>query len=126
MKSPIEVMLVEDNREYREVIHLALQRDEGFQLTSEYGTAEIALRSFDAKSIPRIPDIILLDLHLPGMSGLEALPRFVDALPETKIMVLTQSDSKRDVLRAIALGAAGYLLKSSTVAQIKEGMRTVI
>lgn len=119
-------MLVEDNREYREVIHLALKRDEAFQLTSEYGTAEIALRSLGARSLPRLPDIVLLDLHLPGMSGLEALPQFAEALPAAKVIVLTQSDSKSDVLRAIALGADGYLLKSSTVTQIKEGMRTVI
>lgn len=131
MKSPIEVMLVEDNREYREVIQLALKRDESFQLTSEYGTAEIALRNLEtcslgANSLPRLPEIILLDLQLPGMSGLEALPQFAEALPKAKIIVLTQSDSKSDVLRAIALGAAGYLLKSSTVTQIKEGMRTVM
>ena len=126
MKRAIEVMLVEDNREYREVIQLTLQRDEGFQLTSEYGTAEIALRSLGAESLPRLPDIILLDLHLPGMGGLEALPQFAEACPEAKIIVLTQSDNKSDVLRAIALGADGYLLKSSTVTQIKEGMQTAM
>ncbi|MDB4541580.1 response regulator transcription factor [Akkermansiaceae bacterium] len=131
MRSQIKVMLVEDNREYREVIRLALQRDEGFQLTGEYGTAEIALRNLEtcslhAESLPPLSYIILLDLQLPGMSGLEALTQFVEALPEAKIIVLTQSDRKSDVLRAIALGADGYLLKSSTVTQIKEGMRTVI
>ena len=66
------------------------------------------------------------DLRLPGMSGLDALPHFASSAPQAKVIVLTQSDNEADVLRAIALGAAGYLLKSSTITQIKEGIRTVI
>ncbi|NNC88566.1 MAG: response regulator transcription factor [Akkermansiaceae bacterium] len=126
MSNPVTVMLVEDNREYREVIRLALRRDENIELASEFGTAEIALRSLQDRSQSGAPDIILLDLRLPGMTGLEALPEFAKVLPEARIIILTQSDSEADVLRAIALGAAGYLLKSSTVAEIKDGIRTVI
>lgn len=126
MNRPISLMLVEDNREYREVIRLAIKRDEGIELNSEFGTAEIALRSVQDASVGEHPDIVLLDLRLPGMGGLDALPYFKRILPDAKIIILTQSDKEADVLRAIALGAAGYLLKSSTVTQIKEGIQTVV
>lgn len=126
MKRPVTVMLIEDNPEFRKVIRLALMRDAEIDLTSEFGTAEIALRSLRDGSAPGDPDVILLDLRLPGMGGLDALPHFAGSAPQAKVIVLTQSDTEADVLRAIALGAAGYLLKSSTITQIKEGIRTVI
>jgi two-component system nitrate/nitrite response regulator NarL len=126
MNDPVKVMLVEDNPEFRKVIRLALSRDAAIELSSEFGTAEIALRSLRDGSVPASPDVILLDLRLPGMGGLDALPHFTNSAPQTKVIVLTQSDCEADVLRAITLGAAGYLLKSSTIIQIKEGIRTVI
>ena len=126
MNTDIQVMLVEDNTEYREVIHLALKRDEQINLTSEFGTAEIALRHLADKSQERKPDIILLDLRLPKMSGLDALPQLMEASPVSKVILLTQSDQESDVLRAISLGASGYLLKSSTISQIKDAIRDVM
>jgi DNA-binding NarL/FixJ family response regulator len=126
MNDPVKVMIVEDNPEFRKVIRLALVRDAAIELSSEFGTAEIALRSLSDGSAPGRPDVILLDLRLPGMGGLDALPHFTSSAPQAKVIVLTQSDCETDVLRAIALGAAGYLLKSSTITQIKEGIRTVI
>jgi len=126
MKNRIRVMVVEDNPRYREVITLALKEEAEFELVGQFGTSEIALRSLHGKSPRELPDLILLDLRLPGMDGLEALPRFLAAAPQVKIIVLTQSDNGADVLRAISNGAAGYLLKSSTVNQISEGIRTVM
>lgn len=125
MKTPITVMLIEDNREYREVIRLALNRDQHIELACEFGTAEIALRSLRDRAIQRPPDVILLDLRLPGMSGIDALPHFAQSFSSAKIIILSQSDQEADVLRSISLGASGYLLKSSTITQIKEGIRTV-
>ena len=126
MKSKIRVLLVEDNPRYREVIALALKQEPGIQLASEFGTAEIALRSLRSDASTELPDLILLDLRLPGMDGLEALPQFLTAAPQAKVMILTQSDNEADVLRALSLGASGYLLKSSTVGTITEGIRTVV
>lgn len=125
MKTPITVMLVEDNREYREVIRLALDRDQHTELACEFGTAEVALRSLRDRAIQRPPDVILLDLRLPGMSGIDALPHFTQSFPSAKIIILSQSDEEADVLRSISLGASGYLLKSSTILQIKDGIRHV-
>lgn len=126
MKKNIRVMMVEDHPEYREVIEIALQKTSNIELTCEFGTAERALRSLQDMSTRKVPDIILLDLNLPGMSGLDAIPYFSSAIPDAKIIILSQSNQEADVLKAITLGATGYLLKSSTVKTITDGISTVM
>jgi len=125
MNDKIGVMLVEDHPEYREAIELALEKDPALELTGQFGTAERALRSLKNAKGPSVPDVILLDLNLPGMSGLEALPLFSAARASARIIILTQSDREADVLKAITLGAAGYLLKSATLKQITHGIQSV-
>ncbi len=125
MKRRLRLLLVEDNPRYREAIVLALQGEPDFHCCGQFGTAEIALRSLQGQAAVELPDLIVLDLRLPGMDGLDALPRFLSAAPNSKIIVLTQSDDEADVLRAISLGASGYLLKSSTAHQIIESVRSV-
>ncbi len=119
-------MLVEDHPEYREIVELALGREPDMEMTSQYGTAERALRSLLDRNAPNHPDIILLDLNLPGINGLEAIPDFIATLSSAKIIILTQSDRETDILQAIMLGASGYFLKSTTVRQLTEGIRTVM
>jgi two-component system nitrate/nitrite response regulator NarL len=126
MKNKIRVMLVEDHPGYREVITRALKSEEQIELISQFGTAEIALRSLQDMSTRNVPDLILLDLNLPGLSGLEALPYFKQSIPDIEIIILTQSDKEADILNAISLGAKGYLLKSSTANQIRDGIKTVM
>jgi len=125
MKEPIKLMLVEDSPAYREVISLAVQRDAQLDLDNAFGTAEEALRALQESPVRQRPHIILLDLHLPSMNGLEALSWMKQYAPEVKVIILTQSNSEADVLQAIGLGAEGYLLKSATMSQIKEGIRSV-
>lgn len=126
MNRNIKILLVEDNPEYREVIKFALKRYDNMELSAEFGTAEIALRSFQDMSQRINPDIILLDLRLPGMDGLEALTHFRKTATDAKVIILTQSDSEDDVLRAISLGASGYLLKTSSMEEIADGIQTVM
>lgn len=126
MKSPIRILLVEDHPTYRKVIEMALKNDPDMEMTGMFGAAEIALRSVQDLRRCNLPDVVLLDLNLPGMNGLEALPWFNKYTPKTNVIVLTQSDSEADVLRAIQNGAAGYLRKSSTINQIKDSIRTVV
>lgn len=76
--------------------------------------------------IVRQPVIVLLDLNLPGLSGIDALPWFKKYAPETRVIILTQSNREADVLAAISSGAAGYLLKSSTRDQIIDAIRLVV
>lgn len=121
----IRIMLVEDNKEYREGISLILQHTEGIELTSEFGTTEVALRSLQTQGAV-YPDLVLLDLRLPGMDGLESLPYFRSYAPDTKIIILTQSNSEEDVLRAIKRGASGYLLKTATAEEIIDAIQVVM
>lgn len=126
MIDSIGVMLVEDSPEYRDVIRLALAEETGIELTSQFGTAEIAIRTLQDPASRIAPDLILLDVRLPGMDGITAIRGFLDCSPNSKIIVLTQSNQERDVLRAIAAGASGYLLKSATLSDLTTGIRTVI
>ena len=126
MKRKIRILLVEDHPEYRDVIEIAIEKEPDMELTGKFGAAEVALRGLQDRDLRIEPDIVLLDLNLPTMSGLEALPYFIQYLPEAKVIILTQSNKEDDVMRAIAQGASGYLLKSSTVGRIKEGIRSVM
>jgi DNA-binding NarL/FixJ family response regulator len=122
----ITVMLVEDSPEYRDVIQIAIEKEPDMTLAGTFGAAEVALRSLQDPKQPIKPHILLLDLNLPGMSGLDAIPWIRRYAPTLKIIVLTQSSREDDVLRAISRGASGYLLKSSTAKLIKEGIRSVM
>ncbi len=126
MKHPINVMLVEDSVAYRKAIARSLGVEPNIELVSEFGTAEIALRSLQDTADQMAPDVILLDLNLPGMSGLEAIPWIKKYAPNTEIIVLTQSDRESDVVQAVSAGASGYLLKSTTRDQLEDSIRTVV
>lgn len=118
-------MLVEDHPEYREVLELAIAKAPDLELAGEFGTAERALRTILDGEFRLPPQVVLLDLNLPGMGGIESIPHFIAAVPGIKILVLTQSEQEADVLAAISNGASGYLLKSSTVKRITDAIRAV-
>jgi len=121
----IKVMLVEDNPDYRSVVELAFADENDIELISQFGTSEIAIRSLSESNGENIPDLILLDIRLPGMDGLDAIKEFRQIAPDAKIVIFTQSSQEAHVLRAISLGAAGYLLKSTTLAELIDSIRTV-
>ena len=125
-RAPIYIALIEDHPKYREVIDLTLAEEAGLELTCQFGTAEMALRKIEAHKVKQKPNVVLLDLNLPGMNGLDAITWLKKYSPKTKIIILSQSDREADVYQAIQHGASGYLLKSSTIGQIKEGIRTVM
>jgi DNA-binding NarL/FixJ family response regulator len=126
MTKKIQIMLVEDHPDYREVIELSLLDEPDMQMISKFGAAEVALRSLEDRSTLTKPDVILLDINLPGMSGIKALPWIKKYSPTTKVIMLTQSDMEADVVQAIQSGAAGYLLKSASIEEITQGIRTVM
>lgn len=121
----IKILVIEDNPEYREVLELIIQETENFHLSNSFGTAERALRHMSDKPAESNLDIILLDLNLPGIGGIEAIPYFEKLCPKAKIIILTQSDSESDILYSIKKGASGYLLKSATAEEITSAIQTV-
>ncbi|MGJ8639012.1 MAG: response regulator [Opitutaceae bacterium] len=125
MNTAIRVMLVEDNPQYREIIELALSEESDMELVAQFGAVEVALPALRDASSPVDVDIILQDVRLPGMSGVDAVALIRESAPSVKIIMLTQSDMEADVVEAIQSGASGYLLKSSTIEEITEGIRTV-
>jgi DNA-binding NarL/FixJ family response regulator len=126
MANVIKIMLVEDSEIYQKAVQRAIRGDEQIELISQFGTAEFALRSLQQMATRKEPDVLLLDLNLPGMNGLEALPYFQKAIPDAKIIILTQSNKETDILDAIHKGTNGYLLKSATNKELIEGIHTVM
>jgi RNA polymerase sigma factor (sigma-70 family) len=124
MKTKTSIIIIEDHPEYRDLLAAAVTDHPDMELIHKFGAAEIALRTLQKN--PSSPDLILLDLNLPGISGIEALPWLLKQIPDVKIIVLTQSDRETDVQTALASGASGYLLKSSTLDQITEGIQAVM
>ncbi len=123
--SMIRIMVVEDNVDYRTVIALAIDDAVDMELTGLFGTTEIALRTLETTAESEQPNILLLDLRLPGMSGLDALPLIHAVSPKTRIIILSQSDAPGDIVKAISAGVSGYLLKGSRLKEITEAIRTV-
>ena len=126
MTRTIQIILVEDSPEYRETISLAVKREADIAISGMFGTAEEAINHLEKIKKPPLPTLILLDLNLPGLSGIKAIPLLAQTAPDTPVIALTQSDREADVLAAISAGASGYLLKDSTRQQIFEGIRIVV
>jgi len=123
MPNTIKIMVIEDHPEFRETLEFVINKELDMELLGQYGNAELGLRALESMQTQVSPDILLLDLHLPGMSGLDAIQWIETYAPKTKIIVLTQSDKEKEVLHAIHLGASGYLLKSSTMQLLTKGIR---
>ena len=126
MKAPApaktNIWLVEDHRPLRLTLREALEISEGASVR-DFSTCEAALAAL-TKATAR-PEVIILDLGLPGMSGLEGLRRFKEATPSTEILIFTVFDDRERVFEAICAGASGYLLKSESLDRIVSAVREV-
>ena len=109
------IWIIEDHRRLRETVREALELA-GEETVATYPSCEKALATLDAAAPS--PGVILLDLGLPGMSGLEGLRRFKQRIPEAEIIVFTVCDDRDRVFDAICNGASGYLLKSESLERI--------
>ena len=120
----LTVWLIEDHANYRDTVAKSLRMRAEIASLLDFGDAESALTRLAEVPGAR-PDVILLDLGLPGLPGLEAIPKLKAYLPEADIVVLTVFDDKPKVFKAIVSGASGYLLKSSTPAEIVQAVLQV-
>ena len=106
--NPIRVLIVDDHTLFRSGIKLLLQRDGGFEVAGEAGDGLEGVKR--AKSLK--PDIVLLDLHMPGISGREAVQLIIEEVPETRVVMLTVSEDAEDLVDCLRAGATSYLLKN--------------
>jgi DNA-binding NarL/FixJ family response regulator len=116
----MRILLVDDHPITRAALSSLLE-GHGFTVAGEAADGKEAIEL--ARRL--LPDLVLLDLSMPGMDGLAALPRLRQAAPETEVVVLTASGTEENLLAAIRGGAAGYLLKSEPPERIAEFLRGV-
>ena len=114
----LRVMLVDDHALVRSAVRQAIDAAD-VELVAEAATAEDAF----ALALAVRPDVMLLDIDLPGMNGIQMLEELAPRLPDTKIVMLTVSDSERDMIDALARGAAGYLTKDLSPEALLRALR---
>jgi DNA-binding NarL/FixJ family response regulator len=119
----IRLALVEDDPEVRELLHGYLCQQPEFDCVLVADSAEDFLdQLFDVRQLPQV---VLLDIHLPGMSGLDALPHIKQRLPETDVLMQTVFDDADRIYRALCAGASGYVLKNTPLPEIKAAVLEV-
>ena len=106
--APIRILVVDDHTLFRRGLISLLSRDEQFQVVGDAADAGEAQR----RALELQPDMILLDNHLPGVNGVDALPALHEAAPGSRILILTVSEDENDLAAALRHGASGYLLKT--------------
>lgn len=121
-QSTVRVLLIDDHALFRSGIRLLLQRQHEFEVVAE---APDALEGIKRAKILD-PDIILLDLHMPGMSGLDAVKLLAQEVPRSHIIMLTVSEDREDLTEALKSGAAGYLLKNTDAEVFIGALRRVM
>jgi DNA-binding NarL/FixJ family response regulator len=117
----INVLIAEDHTLVRKGLKLLLEEFLGVRVVGEAADGMEALRQIEALH----PDVVLMDIAMPGLNGLDALTRAVKAFPATKICVLSGHATEAYVHQALAAGAAGYLLKGADRAELEDAIRTV-
>ena len=116
---PIRILIIDDHTLFRSGIKLVLQRHEEFEVVGEAGDGLEGIKR--AKQLR--PDVVLLDLHMPGTGGLEALRLIMEDVPEAQVVMLTVSEDAEDLLETLRAGARGYLLKNIDTDFLLESIR---
>ena len=118
---PISVSIVEDNDKLRGTLARVLNRADGFRCVSDYASAEDAL-----KGLPQArPDVVLMDINLPGMNGVECVRQLKQTAPQILSVMLTVYEDTDNIFAALAAGASGYLLKRTKSAELLDAIREV-
>ena len=118
---PISVSIVEDNDKLRGTLARVINRADGFRCVSDYANAEDAL-----KDLPQVkPDVVLMDINLPGMNGVECVRQLKQLLPQTQVMMLTVYEDTENIFNALTAGANGYMLKRTSSKELLEAIREV-
>ena len=124
----IRVLLVDDHTLFREGMKALLSRQEFIEIIGEAGSGAEGIK----KTLELDPDVVLMDLNMPDITGVEALKKILEAKPHMRVLILTVSEDDEDLFNAVRAGAMGYLLKNveserliSSVQQVAQGEATV-
>jgi DNA-binding NarL/FixJ family response regulator len=119
--APIRVLVADDHAIVREGIRHVLMEEPGFEIVAEAATGEAAL----AQALEIRPDVVVLDISMPGQSGLEVAAALHDRLPDARVLILSMHDNPEYVLEAVRAGAHAYLLKDSAATELRSAVRAV-
>lgn len=117
-QSPVKVVVVEDEAWLRENLAKEIGDAEGFRCINKYGTAESALQGIPADQ----PDVVLMDINLPGMDGVECIRRLRAKAPDIKCLMFTVYEESEKIFNSLLAGANGYLLKRSGTAELLDAI----
>jgi DNA-binding NarL/FixJ family response regulator len=115
------VSIVEDSDQVRTTLARLINRAEGFTCLSHYPTAEAALEGLPGER----PQVVLMDINLPGMNGVECVRRLKQIIPQTQVVMLTVYEDTENIFNALAAGASGYLLKRTSTQELLAAIREV-
>jgi two-component system response regulator NreC len=121
MTGSIRVVIVDDHAVVRSGLHLLVEREEGMVVVDEAANANEAI----FRALEHKPDVVLIDVTMPGESGIEAIPKLLEASPDSKVLVLSMQDDARYVRDAFAAGASGYVLKEAADTELVAAIRQV-
>jgi DNA-binding NarL/FixJ family response regulator len=119
----VQVMIIEDDDKYRESIQALINESEKMECPYAVASCEEALEILNKDYVA---EVILLDIKLPGISGIEGIRKIKAISPSTNIIILTVFDDDDKIFNAICLGASGYLLKSASIQKIEEAVQDVL
>ncbi|KAB2648037.1 MAG: response regulator transcription factor [Verrucomicrobia bacterium] len=118
----IKVSIVEDNEQLRTTLAKMISRSEGFECLGQHPSAEAGLEAIPYEK----PDVVLMDINLPGINGVECVRKLKQILPNTQVVMLTAYEDTENIFNSLAAGAAGYLLKRSKSQEILDAVRDVL
>src|SRR5437773_3081428 len=116
---PLSVAIIEDHPEFREYLTALISGTDGFKCTGSFRSVEDALPKLKSQ----VPDVMLIDIGLPGMSGIEGIRLFKERYPEILLLTLTIHDDDERIFDALCAGASGYLLKKTQPGQLVESVK---
>ncbi|HEY2331235.1 MAG TPA: response regulator transcription factor [Acidimicrobiales bacterium] len=122
VQEDIRVLIVDDHALFRRGLVQLLLLEDGIDVVGEGGDGEEGVR----RAEELVPDVVLMDVRMPRVSGIEATRHLAGALPAARILMLTVSDEEDDLYEAIKAGAAGYLLKEISVEEVADAVRAVM
>jgi DNA-binding NarL/FixJ family response regulator len=118
----IKVAIIEDRHEIREGLKMLIDGTDGHHCTGSYGSMEEALSRIDRE----LPDVVLVDIGLPGMSGIEGIRLLKERHPDLVLLMLTVYDDDERIFEALCAGARGYLLKKTPPARLLESLKEAL